>query len=79
MPIKLFLVHDYDLKIAVNTNTHRRVYEGGKTPGGYPRDVWVELCRRGIQAVPLFKTKIGSFPYPVKDKKFHFMNLGHFV
>ena len=30
-------------------------------PEGHSRDVWVEVCRRGLQTPTLFKTKIAHF------------------
>ena len=34
------------------------ILQGG---GGHSREVYVELCRRGLQALTLFKTKIAHF------------------
>ena len=37
-------------------------FEYEKDPGGgHSREVWVELCRRGLQTPTLFRTKIAHF------------------
>ena len=40
---------------------HRHHPEPNPTPGGHWREVWVELCRRGLQTLTLCKTKIVHF------------------
>ena len=44
---------------------------GGKQPlpwisrGGHSREVWVELCRRGLQTPTLFQKKLAHFDPPL--------------
>ena len=61
--------HQFE-SILDETRTRIRTVEFAKEvrPGGYSRDVWVELCGRGIQTLTLFTTKIVNFATLLKTK-----------
>ena len=46
---------------------------------GYSSEVWVEVCRQGLQSLALFETKNCSFRYAVQGKRPYFMTLIRFV